>query len=139
MSAAADVRGLACPQPVIRTRVALQAHDAVTTIVDNATSQQNVRRTPALHLPVCAGASVAEQAGCTVQAETRADGIYLEICKQGAATVEAAGPPAAATAAGPLVLTVPSEYMGHGNEDCAPLCAEELEDVRGEGNGATKL
>jgi selenium metabolism protein YedF len=100
MSAVVDARGLACPQPVIKTRAALQAHDAVTTIVDNATSQQNVTR-------------MAEKAGCTVTAETRDDGIYLEIRKQGA-TVHAAGPAAAVD--GPLVLTIPSEFMGRGDE-----------------------
>jgi len=102
MSAVVDARGLACPQPVIRTRAALQTHDAVTTVVDNATSQQNVTR-------------MAEKAGCTVTAETREDGIYLDIRKQGTA-VQAAGPAAAAPAAGPLVLTIPSEFMGCGDE-----------------------
>ncbi len=102
MSAVVDARGLACPQPVIRTRAALQTHDAVTTVVDNATSQQNVTR-------------MAEKAGCTVTAETREDGIYLDIRKQGTA-VQAAGPAAAAPAAGPLVLTIPSEFMGRGDE-----------------------
>lgn len=102
MSAVVDARGLACPQPVIRTRAALQIHDAVTTVVDNATSQQNVTR-------------MAEKAGCTVTAETREDGIYLDIRKQGTA-VQAAGPAAAAPAAGPLVLTIPSEFMGRGDE-----------------------
>ncbi len=96
-----DARGLACPQPVIRTRAALQANAAVTTIVDNATAQQNVTR-------------MAEKAGCTVTAETRGNGIYLDIRRQGAA-VQAASPTAAASA-GPLVLTIPSEFMGRGDE-----------------------
>ncbi len=119
MNAVVDARGLACPQPVIKTRTALQAHDAVTTIVDNATSQQNVTR-------------MAEKAGCTVQAETRADGIYLEIRKQGAATVEAAGPAAAATPAGPLVLTVPSEFMGRGDEDLGRILVRSFFHTLGE-------
>lgn len=104
MSVVVDARGLACPQPVIKTRAALQDHDAVTTIVDNVTSQQNVTR-------------MAEKAGCTVQAETQADGIYLEIRKRGALTVQAIGPAASAAApTGPLVLTIPSEFMGRGDE-----------------------
>ena len=103
MSTIVDARGLACPQPVIKTRAALQAHDSVTTIVDNATSQQNVTR-------------MAEKADCTVQAEAREDGIYLVIRKQ--AVVAPAASPVAATApaGGPLVLTVPSEFMGRGDE-----------------------
>lgn len=101
MSTIVDVRGLACPQPVIRTRAALQASDAVTTIVDNATAQQNVTR-------------MAEKVGYIVTAETRGDGIYLDIRRQGA-EVQAASPTAAASA-GPLVLTIPSEFMGRGDE-----------------------
>lgn len=106
MSTIVDARGLACPQPVIKTRAALQAHDAVTTIVDNATSQQNVTR-------------MAQKAGCTVTAETRDDGIYLAIRKPVAATQPAgqAASAASAPAGGPLALTVPSEFMGRGDED----------------------
>lgn len=98
-----DARGLACPQPVIKTRAALQASDAVTTIVDNATSQQNVTR-------------MAEKAGCTVTAETRDDGIYLEVRKPAAVAPAASPATAAAPAGGPLVLTIPSEFMGRGDE-----------------------
>lgn len=105
MSTIVDARGLACPQPVIRTRAALQASDAVTTIVDNATSQQNVTR-------------MAEKAGCTVAAEARDDGIYLEIRKPAAVTQTASPVTSAAPApaGGPLVLTIPSEFMGRGDE-----------------------
>jgi len=63
-----DARGLACPQPVLLTRAALAASDAVLTIVDNPTAQHNVTR-------------MAEKAGYTVAVEQRDDGIYLDICK----------------------------------------------------------
>ena len=113
MSVIVDARGLACPQPVIKTRAALQDHDTVTTIVDNATSQQNVTR-------------MAEKAGCTVTAETRGDGIYLDIRKQGAA-VQAVSPATAATASvGPLVLTIPSEFMGRGDEMLGEILISSL-------------
>jgi selenium metabolism protein YedF len=41
-----DARGLACPAPVLHTKAALQEekHAAVSVIVDNAASQQNVQR-----------------------------------------------------------------------------------------------
>jgi len=94
-----DARGLPCPQPVINTRKALAEADQVTTIVDNETSQRNVTR-------------MAEKAGCTVQVEQRDDGIYLHISKGKPALEEAAPPPA--PAGGPLVLVVPSEFMGRG-------------------------
>lgn len=119
MSLVVDVRGLACPQPVIRTRAALQGHDAVTTIVDNATSQQNVTR-------------MAEEAGCTVQAETRGDGIYLEI-RQPVAVAPAESPAAAvAPPGGPLVLTVPSEFIGRGDEDLGQILMRSFFHALGE-------
>lgn len=103
MSTVVDARGLACPQPVIRTRAALQSSEVVTTIVDNITSQQNVTR-------------MAEKAGCTVRAEVRDDGIYLNIRREGDVAPEASLPPGSAPAGGPLVLMVPSEFMGGGDE-----------------------
>jgi len=41
-----DARGLACPEPVLRTKTALQEGrpDRVRVLVDNAPSQQNVQR-----------------------------------------------------------------------------------------------
>ena len=99
-----DARGLACPQPVILTRAALQEGDAVLTIVDNDTARQNVTR-------------MAEKAGCVVQAEQRADGIYLSIGQAAAAPESAAAAPVSAPASGPLVLTIPGETMGRGDDE----------------------
>lgn len=103
-----DARGLACPQPVIWTRKALQKGGAVTTVVDSETAQLNVTR-------------MAEKAGCLVRAERREDGIYLEIRTPEAAVQPAAAPAAAAPAAGPLVLTVPSAIMGRGDEQLGEI------------------
>lgn len=99
-----DARGFPCPQPVIMTRKALQQADEVLTIVDNATSQQNVTR-------------MAEKAGYVVHAEQQGDGIYLHIAKghaSGPAMAPAAAPQQASRSAGPLVLVIPSEFMGRG-------------------------
>ena len=96
-----DARGFPCPQPVIMTRNALQESDAVTTIVDNETAQRNVTR-------------MAEKAGCTVQAEERKDGIYLHITQEGIPLGEVVPQPTSAPAEGPLVLVIPSEFMGRG-------------------------
>lgn len=98
-----DARGLACPQPVIRTRAALQTNDAVTVIVDNITSQQNVTR-------------MAEKAGYVVAAETREDGIYLAIRRQSGSVREGSELAMGVPGSGPLVLTVPSEFMGRGDD-----------------------
>jgi len=99
-----DARGFACPQPVIMTRKALQEADEVLTIVDNATSQHNVTR-------------MAEKAGYVVRVEQQGDGIYLHIAKghaAEAAPAQTAAPQQALSAAGPLVLVIPSELMGRG-------------------------
>ncbi len=98
-----DARGLPCPQPVLLTRNALQESDTVTTIVDSDTARHNVAR-------------MAEKAGCTVQAEEREDGVYLHI-RRGEAMPGAAPAPQPQPAGGPLVLVIPSEFMGRGEHE----------------------
>jgi selenium metabolism protein YedF len=99
-----DARGLACPQPVILTRNALQENDRVTTIVDSETAQHNVTRT-------------AEKTGAVVRVEERDDGTYLSITKGEMPQVAASPQPGSAPASGPLVVTIPSEFMGRSDEE----------------------
>lgn len=104
MTKVVDARGLACPQPVIQTRNAMEESDAVVTVVDNETAQKNVTR-------------MAEKSGATVEVERRDDGIYLRIARE-AVAVEAA--PTRGTEASPgesLMLVVSSEFMGRGEHD----------------------
>ena len=116
MTETVDARGLACPQPVILTRNALRESAVVLAIVDNETAQLNVTR-------------MAEKSGAKVNTEERENGTYLHII-QGEVTqvstasrvstlgvVETTPQPAAAPAGGPLVVTVPSEFMGRGDEE----------------------
>ncbi|NLE76209.1 MAG: sulfurtransferase-like selenium metabolism protein YedF [Chloroflexi bacterium] len=98
-----DARGQACPQPVILTRQALQGHDAVTTIVDNVVSQANVSR-------------LAQKMGCQVTVDVRPDGIYLHLQRGEQAVPQATPQAPAAPAGGPLVLVVPGELMGRGED-----------------------
>lgn len=119
MSKIVDARGLACPQPVILTRNALQESDAVTTIVDNETAKGNVSR-------------MAASQGYQVNVEEREDGIYLHLTK-GEKPVEAMAPqPVAAPAAGPLVLTVPSDIMGRGDEELGGILVRAFFHTLGE-------
>ncbi|MCX7855089.1 MAG: sulfurtransferase-like selenium metabolism protein YedF [Anaerolineae bacterium] len=100
-----DARGLPCPQPVLLTRDALRESDSVTTIVDSDTARHNVTR-------------MAEKAGYTVRAEEREDGIYLHITwGEGAPTAEAVSAPTPPPSGGPLVLVIPSEFMGRGEHE----------------------
>ncbi len=106
MSTTVDARGLPCPQPVIRTRQAMEAGDAVTTLVNSENSMENVRR-------------MAQKAGWQVQVSQEGDEYRLELAR-------GAEPPAlqplategkSEVLAGPLVLVVPSDVMGRGPEE----------------------
>ncbi len=56
--------------------------------------------------------------GCTVVAEAKADGIYLQISKDEDAQPEVHPHPAGnVQAAGPLVLVIPDEFMGRGDPE----------------------
>ena len=105
MSTPVDARKLACPQPVILTRRALQNDSEVVTIVDNETARHNVTR-------------MAERQGYHVHTDERADGIYMSISRD---AVEAGPSPAVqlaeAAPGAPLVLLVSSEHMGRGEHE----------------------
>ncbi len=103
MSELVDARGLACPQPVILTRNGMQENVSVTTIVDSETSRENVRR-------------MAEKAGATVRVEHKEDGIYLHI-SGGRAPQEETVACEPVPAGGPLVLVIPSQFMGRGDDE----------------------
>jgi selenium metabolism protein YedF len=102
MTTTVDARGLACPQPVVRTRKAMQQADRVVTLVDNETSLTNVSR-------------MAEKAGWTVGVVSEGDEYRIELTQKG--IVIEAEPLAvgrAEVANGPPVLVVPSDVMGRG-------------------------
>jgi TusA-related sulfurtransferase len=66
-----DARGLSCPEPVLRTRNALQglpAGEELEVLVETVTSRENVRR-------------MAHAQGCQVAVEAMEDGIKLVIKK----------------------------------------------------------
>ena len=106
MSTMVDARGLPCPQPVIRTRKAMEAGDAVTTLVTNETSMHNVQR-------------MAEKAGWQVQVNQEGGEYRLELARGSAvpAPRSEAAVGKAEVLAGPLVLVVSSDSMGRGQEE----------------------
>ncbi|MBE9513123.1 MAG: sulfurtransferase-like selenium metabolism protein YedF [Chloroflexi bacterium] len=65
-----DARGLPCPQPVIKTKKALEAIEegAVTVLVDSPESRENVQR-------------FAQSEGCRVELQEREGVFYLDITK----------------------------------------------------------
>jgi len=105
MAKVVDCRGLACPQPVIRTKKALSESEQVTAIVDNETAVTNVSR-------------MAEKEGYAVAVEKREDGLYLCLTKA-ARTGKTVSAPGTATDSpmGPTVVIIPSDGIGRGDEE----------------------
>lgn len=104
---------MACPQPVILTRKAMETAEEVITIVDSSTSRDNVKR-------------MAEKAGSSVTVEEE-DGIfYLHISStepraEGIVQPQVQPGAAAKQPAGPLVLVVPDNKMGRGNQQLGEI------------------
>lgn len=119
MNKIVDARGLACPQPVLLTRTALQTNEQVTCIVDNETSQHNVTR-------------MAEKSGYQVQAETRADGIYIHIRRLQTSAALPAETPARIASEGPLVLVVSGDVMGQGDDELGRILIRSFFHTLGE-------
>ncbi len=119
MSKTIDARGLACPQPVLLARKGLAENQCIVVIVDNETSRQNVAR-------------MAEKSGCKVEVEKHEDGIYMTVKKGESPLPEVSEIPATAPASGPLVLTVPSEFMGRGDDELGHVLIRMLLHTLGE-------
>ena len=103
-----DCRGLACPQPVLNTKDALDQMESgqLTIIVDNPAARDNVTR-------------FASSQGCQVETKDQAGTFVLTITKGPA---RATGPaadagPAARDRAPVVVVKVTSPFMGSGSEE----------------------
>lgn len=109
MSKTVDARGLACPQPVLQTRKAMQAESQVITLVSSETSVSNVSR-------------MAEKAGWQVSVVPEGDEFRIEMVK-GAAVPQAEGLPLgkAEVSSGPLVMVVSSDIMGRGDTELGTI------------------
>ena len=100
-----DARGLACPQPVIQTRKAMQQVDQLVTLVDNETSLTNVSR-------------MASRSGWQVNVVPQGDEFRIELAKgQNAAQTEPLVVGKAEAVTGPLILVISSDTLGRGDAD----------------------
>lgn len=105
MTITVDARGLACPQPVIETRNAMQQGDQVVTLVDSETSLANVSR-------------MAERAGWQVKVVPQGDEYEIQLIKAGEVSLPQPMPVGQAEMFnGPLVLVVSSDSMGRGEAE----------------------
>ena len=116
MSELIDAKGLACPEPVILTKKALDAHDEVTVLVDDETALENVKR-------------LALSSGCDVDAAAEPGGVFRIVIKKGKGTAAAGaaqvvcGPAGASaqSAQGPTIFVIASSVMGQGSDDLGAL------------------
>lgn len=108
MSSEIDARGLACPQPVIATKKALDAIDAgvVTTIVDNQAAKENVMK-------------FAAASGFGVSVEETGGYYRIRITKDAPASADAV--PAACQAPGGTVYLITQDTLGHGSADLGAI------------------
>ena len=99
MAHVVDARGLACPQPVVLAKKALEQHDEVIVIVNDVTARENVKKLAASQGFPC----VEEQQG----GETR-----LTISRVAACTLAED----IISSAGPVVVVISSDTMGSGDD-----------------------
>lgn len=106
-----DARGLPCPQPVLLTKKAMEAGEAITTLVTGKDQVGNVRR-------------LAERSGWQVCVEEQEDGFAIHLTQPQA---EAPAPqplpqvqPSAA-AKGPTVIVLSADRMGRGDDDLGAI------------------
>ena len=120
MTKTVDARGLACPQPVIETRRAMQTESQVVTLVSSETSMTNVSR-------------MAEKAGWQVSVAPEGDEFRIEMVKGAAASQSEPVVGKAEVVSGPLVLVVSSEIMGRGEAELGNILVRGFFHTLGEG------
>lgn len=120
MTRTVDARGLACPQPVIETRRAMQETDRIVTLVDSETSLANVSK-------------MAEKAGWDVNVVPQGDDYRIELARgQARAAGELLAVGKAEVVSGPLVLVVASDTMGRGERELGTILIRSFFHTLGE-------
>jgi len=114
MAKIVDARGLACPEPVVLTKKALQEAQEVLVMVDDTTAVENITRL---------GTSM----GCTVETEIQKDRTFrIRLSRSSGAPADADAVEVTACcdderqgrqAAGPLVIAISSDRMGRGEDE----------------------
>jgi selenium metabolism protein YedF len=104
-----NAAGLACPQPVILAKQAIEINEKVKVIVDNDTALENVKR-------------LGTKLGCDVISESKADGSIFEITltRKAGASISAEDISvtcAAPAVSGPFVIVCAEDKMGRGNDE----------------------
>ena len=100
MTIEVDARGLACPQPVILTKKALEENDQVVVMVDNQAAMENVKR-------------MATSQGGEVNVEQKQGDYYLHITRGESCRID----DIKEAATGPVVVAISADRMGRGNDE----------------------
>ncbi len=104
-----DARGLACPQPVVLAKQALETDEKIKVLVDNETALENVKR-------------LGTKLGCEVKVDTGKDGSYEIKLKRKAGWAETKDDAiescnTESLAFGPFVVVISANTMGRGNDE----------------------
>lgn len=111
-----DCRGLACPQPVINTKKALESMDqgTVVTLVDNDTARENVTL-------------FARNSGYKAEVEKSEEGYRITITRGGAAAAgEVPDTAQAEERKRPVVYLITSNLFGQGSPDLGQVLMKSL-------------
>lgn len=114
MKITVDARGLACPQPVLLAKKAIEVTEEVTVLVDNDTAVENIRR---LAVKTACGYSVTEKAGGVLEISlVRKGDRGLPPAADAGATPEPAYAVMPNRKTGPVVVALSDNRMGRGDD-----------------------
>ena len=104
MSTIIDARGLACPEPVIRTKRGLEHNNYLEVLVDNNTALENVRR-------------MAASSGCFERYESETGGSYRIYIEKKSSSDAGKPEESVAPIQGETVIVISSDVMGKGDDE----------------------
>lgn len=104
-----NATGLACPQPVVLAKEAIEKNETVKVIVDNDTALENVQRLGA-------------KLGCAVTSEKKNNGTFeILLARKAGAPLPAQDIPVSCetspASSGPFVIVCAEDKMGRGNDE----------------------
>lgn len=111
-----DARGLACPEPVIMAKKAIEKNEQITVLVDNDMAVENIRR---LAVKLACGFSVTEKEGGirnVALVRTGAIDETKEDRSPSAREDERSGAVVPLKETGPLVVVLSDNHMGRGDD-----------------------
>jgi selenium metabolism protein YedF len=104
-----NATGLACPQPVVLAKQAIETSEKVKVIVDNETALENVKR-------------LGTKLGCAVKSESKGRGLFeIMLTRKAGVTLSSekvnVSCASSAAASGPFVIVCSEDKMGRGNDE----------------------